>query len=616
MRHEVRRIALILIAVVVAVTGRSRGSETTCPLLSRDYQPRLGTVLMTSAGQNIDAEDLFLFMVAKEKDPLLLSRYEEAKDSKTKQELRKEVEQYLEEMAFMRSIAAKAGAGAEWDTFDDVWLRVALHPIYELVWVDKYVRGNVKIAPEDVQKYYNEHKADYAVPEKVIADYVFLRSPDSLTEVERNKVKERLEQVRSEVVKGKNFDEARKISEVAPGAKERGVLEIAQGEEPQVLFTVASALKIGGISEVIDAKDGFYLLRVKEKREKSYRPIETVKEDIGNKILFCKFLRFQYNYELEKLQKEYRPKMDLGNFEYYDDDYVVVQVGDFEVTKRVFWKLYPGIIKPDFAFDVETLFRRGQRMVDLELIAQDCERRGLSGDERIARGKTICRDMIAAAKAMQRRVAPHLRVTEEEQQNYFKQHPEVFKQEAAKKVYQVWGSIRSQAKYSEGELDFMKKELGGRLGEMMKEGKKKVEDEISSSVGKVHKAESGSLMERTGQRSAFIDYSKIFKRLTERYTTREFTFAYKSLGYIRMQDYPAMRQALEKVPLGGFSKIGYYQNSAVVFFLADEKAAKDLKYDDIKNVVEMKMAESIREKVAREMRDEFLRKAHPRSMLQ
>jgi hypothetical protein len=133
-------------------------------------------------------------------------------------------------------------------------------------------------------------------------------------------------------------------------------------------------------------------------------------------------------------------------------------------------------------------------------------------------------------------------------------------------------------------------------------------------VGKVHEDEKGSLVVRAGRRSAFIDYGKIFKRLAERYTTREFTFSYKSLGYLRMRYYPLIERALEKVAPGGFSKIDYYKDSAIVFFLADLKEAKEVTYEDIKNSVELEMGDRIREKTVREMREAFLREAGLRSI--
>jgi hypothetical protein len=580
MMFKMRHSKWVLMAFVVAVIAGSAWGETACPLLTRDYKPDAAKILITSASRSIGEEDLFLYLVAGEKDSLVFAKYEEEKDSAKKKELRKEVENDLEDVAFTEYLAAQGGESVGWDGADDLALRVKMHPIYELVWTDRYVRNNVKIAPEDIEKYYNDHKEDYALPERVVVEYIFLKSPEAITEVERNKTKERLQEVRGELMKGKSFEEAQKISDAAPGAKEEGkTLEIVYGEEPQVLYGAVSGLKVGETSEVIDTKDGFYLLRAKGKREKAYRPLSEVGEEIKNKHLLCRLLRFQYSYELEKLHKEYRPFMDLGNFEHMEDEQVVVQVGDFKLTKRMFWKLYPEVIKPDFRFDIETLFRAGSRMVDLEMIAQDCEKRGLGSDERIARGKQICRAMIVADTVIQRRVAPKLRLTEEEQKTYFEQHAEQFKQEAAKEVYQVWGSLRTEGQRTEPELDFMKKELGQRLNELLKEARTIVNRE-NKDVGTAQEDKTGGLVARGGRRSAFIDYGKIFKRLTERYRTREFTFSYKSLGYIRMRDYPQIQRALDKVSLGGFSKIDYYENNAIVFFLADQKEPKEVTGED------------------------------------
>jgi peptidyl-prolyl cis-trans isomerase SurA len=150
--------------------------------------------------------------------------------------------------------------------------------------VNREIRQRVNVSPEEIGRYYDSHRDDYAIDERVkVRDIFFAVDGDDEADVTRTRAK--VLEVRELAVAGRDFGALAKQFSEGPGAEKGGELgTFAPGQMARELEEVAFALQPGRVSEPIRAGGGFHLLRVDERIAKGYRAIDEVKDDIRERL--------------------------------------------------------------------------------------------------------------------------------------------------------------------------------------------------------------------------------------------------------------------------------------------------------------------------------------------
>jgi peptidyl-prolyl cis-trans isomerase SurA len=151
--------------------------------------------------------------------------------------------------------------------------------------INREIRSKVNVSPEEVERYYQAHLSDYETPSRVHVRLISLLVPEGARAEERAAVRERAEAIRAQAAGGKDFATLAKEHSQGPGAADGGDLgEIAHGEMQPEFEQAAFALKPGKVSEVIENDVGFHVLKVEKQEKKSHRPLEEVRDEIGEKL--------------------------------------------------------------------------------------------------------------------------------------------------------------------------------------------------------------------------------------------------------------------------------------------------------------------------------------------
>lgn len=146
--------------------------------------------------------------------------------------------------------------------FDDSLALYGQTATYDLSFLTVHInrlRDLVRVTDEDLMKYYDEHKDEFATPEYVILDYVFFeRKPSAYDTLD---AKERLEDFISMVEEGEDF--LKLAREVSDDTTVEYSFENENLMKPY-MRNAYQGLKNGEISEVIPATGGFEVIeRVK-----------------------------------------------------------------------------------------------------------------------------------------------------------------------------------------------------------------------------------------------------------------------------------------------------------------------------------------------------------------
>jgi peptidyl-prolyl cis-trans isomerase SurA len=197
-----------------------------------------------------------------------------------------EIDRYIEEIQQRNGMDKERFAqalGAQGMTLEAYRAKVK-NEIEKAQLVNREIRQRVNVSPEEIERYYDSHRDDYAIDERVkVRDIFFAIDGDDEADVARTRAK--VLEVRELAVAGRDFGALAKQFSEGPGAEKGGELgTFAPGQMARELEEVAFALELGRVSDPIRAGGGFHLLRVDERIAKGYRAIDEVKDDIRERL--------------------------------------------------------------------------------------------------------------------------------------------------------------------------------------------------------------------------------------------------------------------------------------------------------------------------------------------
>lgn len=212
-------------------------------------------------------------------------------------ELRKQMN--LESMEDLEKAAQQQGV-----SFEDFKQNVRNNIITQMV-ISREVGSRITLTQEELQKFYEEHKAELSTPEQVRLSEIMVSTekaeddPAALAAAEQ-KAQQLLEQIRN----GANFEEvAKQSSDASTGLQGGDLGYFKRGMLARQLEEKAFAMKVGEVSDVIRTRQGFLILKVTEHQEAGVPPLKQVEPRIQEAIYLQKLQPALRAY-LTKLREE------------------------------------------------------------------------------------------------------------------------------------------------------------------------------------------------------------------------------------------------------------------------------------------------------------------------
>jgi peptidyl-prolyl cis-trans isomerase C len=126
----------------------------------------------------------------------------------------------------------------------------------------------VTVDPTEVKAFYDSNPRAFQVPEQVRARHILVRLPDGASDALRARAKQAIQRASERIQKGESFDEvAKDVSMDAVTARNGGDLGyFPKGHMAPELDKVAFSLAPGKVSELVETKLGYHLIKVEDKR--------------------------------------------------------------------------------------------------------------------------------------------------------------------------------------------------------------------------------------------------------------------------------------------------------------------------------------------------------------
>lgn len=156
--------------------------------------------------------------------------------------------------------------------------------------------GKETATKEEVEAFYNEHKADFQRPEMVNASHILIDSEE--------KAKEIVEEINS----GLSFEEAAMKYSSCPSKEKGGNLgEFGRGQMVPEFEVAAFEMEEGTISDPVKSQFGYHIIKLNEKTSESLSTFEEVKDEITNQVIRMK-QQDKYMDKVNQLTEKYEVK--------------------------------------------------------------------------------------------------------------------------------------------------------------------------------------------------------------------------------------------------------------------------------------------------------------------
>jgi len=169
------------------------------------------------------------------------------------------------------------------------------------------------VPEKEIKAYYDSNSNLFKQPEQVRASHILIKVEPKAKESEKEDALKKIKEVQEKQKKGEDFAKlAKEYSEGPSNAKGGDLGFFKRGQMVPAFEEVAFKLKPGEVSEIVNTRFGYHLIKVVDKKPESTVPFEEIKERIGQYLKQQKVQK-EVKQLVEKLRKEGKVETFLKN---------------------------------------------------------------------------------------------------------------------------------------------------------------------------------------------------------------------------------------------------------------------------------------------------------------
>jgi peptidyl-prolyl cis-trans isomerase C len=170
--------------------------------------------------------------------------------------------------------------------------------------LEKEVVSKVAVTDAEEKKFYDANKDKFKREESVRASHILIGVDEKASAEDRKKAKEKAESIRKKIAAGEDFATLAKKESTCPSASRGGDLGyFSKGQMVPEFEKAAFALKPGEVSNVVETKFGYHIIKLQEKKPAGNVTFDEAKKNI-EEYLKAQKIREGVNAYLDKLRKQ------------------------------------------------------------------------------------------------------------------------------------------------------------------------------------------------------------------------------------------------------------------------------------------------------------------------
>lgn len=145
------------------------------------------------------------------------------------------------------------------------------------------LKKDIQVSDEEAQKFYDENQMDYTLEEMAKAAHILIKTE----EMSKEEALEKITGIRSQILAGEvSFEDAAKEHSEDPGSGSRGgdLGSFPRGQMVEPFEEYCFNGPIGEISEPIETRFGYHIIRVDERNEETVKPLSEVRELVNDEV--------------------------------------------------------------------------------------------------------------------------------------------------------------------------------------------------------------------------------------------------------------------------------------------------------------------------------------------
>lgn len=151
--------------------------------------------------------------------------------------------------------------------------------------VDREIAGDITIGAEDLRRYYDQNPREMTRQERVRVRQILIRAPAD-PPAARAAGRQKIEAILKELRSGQDFaDLARRHSEGPEAGRDGDAGWLTRGAAPLPIERAVFQLRAGEVSDIVETRIGFHLLRVEERQAAGPIPFDDAKEAIRARLV-------------------------------------------------------------------------------------------------------------------------------------------------------------------------------------------------------------------------------------------------------------------------------------------------------------------------------------------
>ena len=170
--------------------------------------------------------------------------------------------------------------------------------------IDKEFVQKTTVSDKDKKAYYDSNPDLFKQPEQVQASHILVKVDPKGDASEKAEARKKIEEVKKKLKKGEDFAALAKEYSQCPSSANGGDLGFfKQGQMVKPFEDAAFALKPGKVSDIVETRFGYHMIKVVDKKPASTIPYEEVKDRLGEYLKQDK-VKKEVSLYLEKVKQK------------------------------------------------------------------------------------------------------------------------------------------------------------------------------------------------------------------------------------------------------------------------------------------------------------------------
>jgi len=144
--------------------------------------------------------------------------------------------------------------------------------------IEEKIMPTITVTDEETKAYFDEHPEEFKVPERVNASHVLIKIAPDASDAAKAEALNEIKDIKSKLDNGEDFAElAKEYSDCPSSAKGGDLGFFARGQMVKPFEDAAFVLEPGEISDVVETRFGYHIIKLQEKETATTLTYEDIK---------------------------------------------------------------------------------------------------------------------------------------------------------------------------------------------------------------------------------------------------------------------------------------------------------------------------------------------------